>query len=86
MIWAVVTRWLTHGTVLRGALELRPALDTFCELSDWNKILKKSVWKFKLDALEWEFIVQLKPILMVCVSFFMLFHVLICVLDVCRHY
>ncbi|PBK64784.1 hypothetical protein ARMSODRAFT_1022773 [Armillaria solidipes] len=64
MIRAIVTQWLTHGTVLRHAIELRPALDAFCELSDWNKIPKKSVCKFKLDALEWEFIIQLKPILM----------------------
>lgn len=63
-------RWLTHGTVLWHALELRLVLDSFCELLKWNdkNNPKKSVQKFKLNVTEWEFIVQLKPILMVCVS------------------
>ncbi|PBK66579.1 hypothetical protein ARMSODRAFT_890414, partial [Armillaria solidipes] len=68
MIRAVVTRWLTHGTVLRRALELWPALDAFCDLDQWNEIKKKAVHKYKLDDDEWTFLEQLKPILLMLAS------------------
>lgn len=59
MIRAVVTRWLTHGTVLQRAL------DAFCDLDQWNEIKKKAICKYKLDDDEWTFLEQLKPILLV---------------------
>ncbi|SJL16081.1 uncharacterized protein ARMOST_19597 [Armillaria ostoyae] len=64
MIRAVVTHWLTHGTVLRHALILRPALDMLCDMPDWNKNRKKAISCFKLTRLEWQFIEQLRPMLM----------------------
>ncbi|SJL18950.1 uncharacterized protein ARMOST_22553 [Armillaria ostoyae] len=63
MIWAVVTHWLTHGTVLCHALILQPALDMLCDMSDWNKNQKKAIGHFKLTRLEWQFIEQLQPML-----------------------
>ncbi|KAK0441487.1 uncharacterized protein EV420DRAFT_1650094 [Desarmillaria tabescens] len=40
-------------------------LDAFCDLRQWNKIPKKAVLKFRLDDLEWQFLEELKPILMI---------------------
>ncbi len=67
MIRAVVTRWLTQGTVLQRALELRPALDALCDDSNWNPIRnrKKAIQKFKLTDEQWEFLEQLEPMLIV---------------------
>ncbi|SJK96756.1 uncharacterized protein ARMOST_00001 [Armillaria ostoyae] len=68
MIRAVVTRWLTHRTILQRALDLRPALDAFCDLDQWNEIPKKAIRKYKLNDEEWLFLVQLKPILLMLAS------------------
>ncbi len=65
MICAVVTRWLTQGTVLQRALELRPALDLLCDDSDWTPNCKKGIAKFKLDNDQWLFLEQLEPMLIV---------------------
>ncbi len=65
MIRAVVTQWLTHGTVLRRALVLQPALDMLCDMDDWNKNRKKAINRFKLSNREWQFIEQLRPMLIV---------------------
>ncbi len=65
MIRAVVTQWLTHGTVLHRALVLRPALDMLCDMDDWNKNRKKAINCFKLSNREWQFIEQLQPMLIV---------------------
>lgn len=63
MIRAVITQWLTHGTVLRRALVLRPALDALFDMDDWNKNWKKAINRFKLSRHEWQFIEQLRPML-----------------------
>ncbi len=66
MIHAIVTWWLTHGTVLQCAIELHPALNGFCDLEKWNKNLKKAMNRFKLNDNEWKFLEQLEPIFLVC--------------------
>ncbi|PBK91899.1 hypothetical protein ARMGADRAFT_896474, partial [Armillaria gallica] len=63
MIWVVVMCWLTHGTVLHHALVLQPALDMLCDMPDWNKNWKKAISHFKLTRLEWQFIEELWPML-----------------------
>ncbi|PBL03911.1 hypothetical protein ARMGADRAFT_910735, partial [Armillaria gallica] len=63
MICAVVTRWLTQGTVLQHALKLHPALDLLCDDLDWTPNHKKRIAKFKLDNDQWLFLEQLEPML-----------------------
>ncbi len=65
MIRAMVTRWLTQGTVLCRALELRPALEALCDDENWNPNRKKGIAKFKPDDDQWLFLEQLEPMLIV---------------------
>lgn len=67
MIQAVMTWWLTQGTVLQHALELRPALDALCNEPNWNPVhnWKKCIQKYQLDEDQWSFLEQLEPMLIV---------------------
>lgn len=62
----VPTRWNSTAELVMRGIELRPALDRLCHMSEFNKPGGVRLGRYRLMNSEWETLEALQPMLDVC--------------------
>jgi hypothetical protein len=85
MIKPVDTRWDSKSRMIARALYLKPAIEDICTRKSY--VAKYNTGRLKLGREEWLILMELEPLLGVCIMFcFFREHILILILLLGRHF